>query len=651
MNMPKKFEELPRRSVIDALDRITQDDALPEEVRKASEDLKEELLHWVESHGSYKVSFEPMGKKGKFSSDQSLLNMSRRLKINLTTTCGGNGLCGRCKVQIIEGEATPLTQKELEELTEKEVQEGYRLACQTYPLSDMNINITPSSLSISERTLTDGYETYTKPDPIVKSYRLRLDPDISLSDAEEYADVVLNTLSNCNEIDIEVLRGLLDKLSSLEWDIDAVVRENELIAINPPSSRKLGFAVDLGTTKIAGYIMDLDSGRTLVSKGITNPQMTYGEDVITRLSIASQGEEEAEKLQMIVVEALNDLIEEMCTEIGAEPGEILDTVIASNTAMHHLFLGLPVTKLGLSPYIPTLKSEIDIKARDIGLVTAPGAYIHFLPNIAGFVGGDHVAMMLSTDLEKQKGPVIAIDIGTNTEICLCHQGRITSVSCASGPAFEGRNIKHGMRGSEGAVEKVRIIGNEVKYHTIREKEPVGICGSGILDAVAQLYLNGIVDSSGIMKPHERVRRTEDSVEFVITDPESDNPVTITQKDVHEILLAKGAIYTGIQVLLDENNLSVYDLEKVIISGGFGTFIDISSAITIGMLPPLSLDHFEQVGNAAGIGAKVALVSKKRRDEAVDIADRTDYIEMAEVPDFMKIFAHSTFLGSLTEVKH
>lgn len=651
--MPKKFEELPKRSVIDALDRITQDDSLPEEVRKASEDLKEELLHWVESHGTYKVSFEPMGKKGKFSSDQSLLNMTRRLKINLTTTCGGNGLCGRCKVHIVEGESTPLTQKELEELTEKEVQDGYRLACQTYPLSDLIVNVPSSSLSISERTLTDGYETYTKPDPIVKSYRLSLDPSISLSDAEEYADVVLNSLSNCNEVDIEVLRELLDKLSSLDWDIDAVVRENELIAINPPSSRKLGFAVDLGTTKVAGYIMDLDSGRTLISKGITNPQMTYGEDVITRLSIASQSEEGAEKLQMIVVEALNDLIEEMCAEIGAKPEEILDTVIASNTAMHHLFLDLPVTKLGLSPYIPTLKSEIDIKARDIGLITAPGAYIHFLPNIAGFVGGDHVAMMLSTDLEKQKGPVIAIDIGTNTEICLCHQGRITSVSCASGPAFEGRNIKHGMRGSEGAIEKVRIIGDGVKYHTIREKEPVGICGSGILDAVAQLYLNGIIDSSGMMKTHahKRVRKTEDGIEFVITEPELENPITITQKDVHEILLAKGAIYTGIQVLLDENNLSVYDLKKVIISGGFGTFIDISSAITIGMLPPLSLDHFEQVGNAAGIGAKIALISKTRRQEAVEIANKTDYIEMAEVPDFMRIFAHSTFLGSLTEVKH
>ncbi|MFP3946306.1 MAG: ASKHA domain-containing protein [Archaeoglobaceae archaeon] len=649
--MPKTFEELPRRSVIDALDRVTQDDSLPEEVRKASEDLKEELLHWVESHGTYKVSFEPMGKKGKFSSDQSLLNMTRRLKINLMTTCGGNGLCGRCKVQIIEGEATPLTQKELEELTEKEVNEGYRLACQTYPLSDLIINIPPSSLSVSEKTLLDGYEIYTKPDPIVKSYRLKLDPEISIYDAEEYAELVLSSLKNCDEIDIEVLRILLDRLGSLNWEIDAVVRENELIAINPPSSRKLGFAVDLGTTKIAGYIVDLDSGRTLVSKGITNPQMTYGEDVITRLSIASQGEEEAEKLQMIVVEALNDLIEEMCDEIGAGPEEVLDTVIASNTAMHHLLLGLPVTKLGISPYIPTLKSEIDIKARDIGLVTAPGAYIHFLPNIAGFVGGDHVAMMLSTELEKQKGPVIAIDIGTNTEICLCHQQRITSVSCASGPAFEGRNIKHGMRGSEGAIEKVRIIGDDVKYHTIREKEPIGICGSGILDAVAQLYLNGIIDSSGMMKPHKRVRKTEDGLEFVITDLESDNPITITQKDVHEILLAKGAIHTGIQVLLEANNLSVYDLEKVIISGGFGTFVDISSAITIGMLPPLPLDYFEQVGNAAGVGAKIALVSRTKRDKAVDLANRTYYIEMAEVPNFMKVFAHSTFLGSLTEVKH
>lgn len=649
--MPKKFEELPRRSLIDTLDKIMEDDAVPEDLRKATGELKEELLHWVESQGSYKVSFEPMSKKGKFTSGQSLLNMTRRLDINLMTTCGGNGLCGRCKVQIIEGEASPLTKKELEELTEKEINEDYRLACQTYPLSDLSINIPPNSLSISERTLLDGLETYTKPDPIVKSYRLRLDPDASLYDAEEYADVVMNTLQNCDEIDIEVLRVLLDKLSSLDWDIDAVVREKELIAINPPSSKKLGFAVDLGTTKIAGYILDLETGKTLASKGIINPQMTYGEDVITRLSMASQSEEKAEKLQIAVVEALNDLIEEMCAEIGIEPEEIVDTVIASNTAMHHLVLGLPVTKLGLSPYIPTLKSEIDIKARDIGLVTAPGAYIHFLPNIAGFVGGDHVSMILTMELEKCKGPIIAIDIGTNTEICLCNQGEISSVSCASGPAFEGRNIKHGMRASEGAIEKVRIMDNDVKYHTIGEKEPIGICGSGILDAVAQLYRNGIIDSSGMMKERERVVRTEDGLEFVITDPDSDNPITITQKDVHEILLAKGAIYTGIQVLMEHNNLSVDELDKIVISGGFGTFIDISSAVTIGMLPSLPLNRFDQVGNAAGIGAKMALISKNRRDEAVNIGNKTNYIEMAEVPDFMKIFAHSTFLGSLTEVKH
>jgi uncharacterized 2Fe-2S/4Fe-4S cluster protein (DUF4445 family) len=256
-------------------------------------------------------------------------------------------------------------------------------------------------------------------------------------------------------------------------------------------------------------------------------------------------------------------------------------------------------------------------------------------------------MLLTTDLAKFAGIALALDIGTNTEICLANHGKLTSVSCASGPAFEGGHIKHGMRASEGAIERVRIFDGDVDYHTIGNGKPVGICGSGILDAIAQLYLNGIIESNGKGKDYERVRGTEDGKEFVIASEETgcDQAVTITQRDVYEVQLAKGAISAGIQVLLEENGLLVNELEKIILAGAFGSYMDISSAIPIGMLPPLPLERFEQIGNAAGMGAKLALISKRKRKEAEEIAKNTNYLELAVVPSFMRIFAKATYFTS------
>ena len=595
---------------------------------------------------SYTVYLEPLGRREKVDSDQSLLEIARKLGINIISMCDGRGLCGGCKVQVVEGKTSPLTSKELDNLTQKEICQNYRLACQVRPLSNLKIRIPQESLSTPQRTQVEGLEIPVTPEPVVSSYELKLDPP-SLSEPEGYAEVILKALKNCQRVGIEVSRQQLPRLKSLNWNIDAIVRNGELISINPPSTRKLGLAVDLGTTKIAGYIVDLEKGETLICKGMMNPQIPYGEDVITRISRAGENKKEAKKLQALVVKALNQLTKEMCAEIRANREQILDAVVVGNTAMHHLFLGLPVKQLGLSPYAPALESSIDVKAREVGLKIAPGAYVYFLPNIDGFVGSDHVAMLLTTDLAKFAGIALALDIGTNTEICLADHGKLTSVSCASGPAFEGGHIKCGMRACEGAIEKVRIFNGDVDYHTIGNGKPVGICGSGIVDAVAQLYLNGIIEGNGRERDHERVRETENGKEFVIAGEEAgcDQPVTITQRDVHEVQLAKGAISAGIQVLLEQNGLSVSDLEKIIIAGAFGSYMDVRSAIPIGMLPPLPLGHFEQIGNAAGMGAKLALISKTKRKEAEEVAKKTSYLELAAVPSFMRIFAHATCFTS------
>jgi len=291
---------------------------------------------------------------------------------------------------------------------------------------------------------------------------------------------------------------------------------------------------------------------------------------------------------------------------------------------------------------------LDVKAGDLGLHIAPGAYVHLLPNIAGFVGADHVAMLLATEDWQAKGPTVAIDIGTNTEVSLINNGKITATSCASGPAFEGGHIKDGMRAATGAIERLRIVNDSVQYQTIGQAPPTGICGSGILDALSQLYLAGIIDKGGrITDKHPRVRTIKGQREFVLVgeeEREGQPAITITQRDVRELQLAKAAIRSGIQALLEANGCSDDEIKQVIIAGAFGTYIDVASAVSIGMLPSLPLNRFRQAGNAAGMGAKLALISLSRRAEAQAIASRVKYIELASAPEFQQTFVQASFLG-------
>ena len=437
--------------------------------------------------------------------------------------------------------------------------------------------------------------------------------------------------------------------SSVPQTTNAPVRDGqEIVALLAPSRRPLGLAVDLGTTKIAAYVVDLQDGRTLASLGRMNPQIAYGEDLIARMMHAKKGPAEAAQLQGMVVETLNHMAADMCERIDADPADIVEAVVVGNTAMHHLFLRLPVAQLVRAPYTPAVQSALDVKARDVGLRIAPGAYVHLLPNIAGYVGADHVAMLLAIELAQAEGVVLALDVGTNTEICLASQGVLTSVSCASGPAFEGAHIQHGMRAADGAIEHVRWVDGRIEYQTIGGGPPVGLCGSGILDTLAQLYQAGVVDWRGQMGEHARVRGAGMQREFVLVgedEREDGRPaITFTQKDVRELQLAKGAMRAGIEVLLATNDLVAEDIDQIIIAGAFGTYIDVASAISVGMLPALPLDRFRQVGNAAGMGAKLALISRSKRAEAQAIASRVGYVELATDPQFARIFARAMYLG-------
>lgn len=597
------------------------------------------------------IEFQPMGRRGKFPSGQSVLEYARRLGIGLSSVCGGEGVCGKCKVQLLSGTSSQPRQHELEALSQDQIAAGWRLACQCYLESDCLVHVPVESMTTPQRTQLEGIETPFRPRSAVKAYAVKLDVP-TLTNATGDADRLLNEIKNqhlrCNLVDFSVLRTMPLQLREWNWEFKAFIRHGEMIAVGPKSGRQLGLAVDFGSTKLAAYLIDLNSGKTIASKGIMNPQISYGEDIIARCNMAAGSTEGAARLQKMAADAINELAETMTASIGAKPEEIVDAVVVGNTAMHHIYLGLPVKQLVTAPFIPAVSRELDIKARDFGIHIAQGAYVHILPNIAGFVGADHVSMLLAIDVQKLKGTVVALDIGTNTEISLIHDGKIDSISCASGPAFEGGHIKDGMRAGTGAIERVRITGTGVIYETIDDAPPVGICGSGIIDTIAQLYTAGIIDSTGRMKADGKgIQDREGVKEFVLAkakDTSGRSDIVFTQHDIRELQLGKAAIRGGIATLIQNAGLKESDITGIVIAGAFGSYIDVTSALDLAMLPPVPLEHIKQVGNAAGMGAKRALISKTQRTEAHNIARKAHYLELAGNAMFNQNFISAMQLG-------
>jgi uncharacterized 2Fe-2S/4Fe-4S cluster protein (DUF4445 family) len=426
-----------------------------------------------------------------------------------------------------------------------------------------------------------------------------------------------------------------------------VTKGDTVVAVLPPGRPPLGIAVDLGTTKVAGYLVNLETGETLAAQGMMNPQIAYGEDVMARLTYVVHDELGARQLQEVIVGGLHELACALCLEAGQSPEWVVEWVIVGNTAMHHLLLGLPTGQLGAAPYVAALSDPSDFVARDIGLGCTPDALVHVLPNIAGFVGADHVAMLLGSGIDRAKDVVMGLDIGTNTEVALKVGDRLYACSTASGPAFEGAHIEAGMRAAPGAIERVWIRDGEVHYQVIDGQPPVGMCGSGILDAVGQLRKIGVLDERGAMSlDHPRTRRGPRGPEFVIVSGEASgngHDIVLSRHDVSEIQLAKGAMRAGAQVLMAQAGITAADLDRIVIAGAFGSYIDIRNALRVGMFPPLAPEQFEQVGNAAGVGARQALISAERRAQAKRVARQAEYVELTNDPRFSMAFAESVLM--------
>ncbi|MGD0752548.1 MAG: ASKHA domain-containing protein [Anaerolineales bacterium] len=597
------------------------------------------------------IDFEPVGRRAPCTSGETILEVAQRAGIMLNATCGGEGICGHCVVHVMAGTVSPPNQTEEIDLGLNRVNDHWRLACQTKILGDLRIHIPPESLATAQRTQTEGRNISTELNPAVRCLNINLPPP-NISDQRSDASRLREALALARpHIPLSVLQTLPKELRTNDFHVSVFLRDSTVVAIRPSGTSALGFAVDLGTTKLAGYLVDLTNGETLASAGAMNPQIAFGEDVMARISHSMSKPEGGEQLRTVIVAALNAMAGDLCAKINRSPSDIADAVVVGNTAMHHLFLGLPVRQLGLAPYVPAESAALDIPADEIGCDLAPGANVHLLPNIAGFVGADHVAMILGSGMLDHEGIVLGMDIGTNTEISLIANGKHYACSTASGPAFEGAHIRHGMRAGPGAIEKVLIRDGQILLQTIDNQPAVGLCGSGILDLVAQMHKAGMINSRGALDDsgnNPRVRPGSRGAEFIVISAEENHgaEITFSRSDINEIQLAKGAMRTGVNLLLQKAGVQEQEIEAVFIAGAFGTYLDVQSGIDIGMFPRLEKERFVQVGNAAGTGARLALLSTEKRKQAVSVAHRVIYVELTTEKNFPALFAKSLMLGQV-----
>jgi uncharacterized 2Fe-2S/4Fe-4S cluster protein (DUF4445 family) len=602
----------------------------------------------MESKKDLQVQFQPVGKRVEVPPGTTLFEAARLAGLDLTTACGGEGNCGQCQVVWLAGEVTPLTADEEFLIAEGDRRNGYRLACCTQVLGDVKVHVPKDSLVTGQRLQVESNLRSIPPEPFVSSFPVEVPPP-SLEDIRSDLGRLVDELQARHGLkDLQagasLIRSLSPDLRRFDWRANVFVREQEILAVRPPGQPPLGLAVDLGTTKIAAFLVDLQTGEDLAVGGAPNPQISYGEDVISRLNYAHRNPDGGRRLADKVRQVLDELLGDLLLQVGAQREQVAEASIVGNTAMTHLLLEFPIRQLAVAPFVSAASSALDVRASELGLGMAPGASVHIPPTIGGFVGADHVAMVLASDLDQSDKVTLGLDIGTNTEISLRLPGEsyLTAVSCASGPAFEGAHIRDGMRAASGAIEKVRLNAKSVELTTIDNEPAVGLCGSGILDTVAELYRTGRLDRSGrFQRERLDVRLGDQGAEFLLVPANRSGggrDIVITQKDVNEIQLAKGAIHAGLKILLEATGTPPEAVQEVIVAGAFGSYLNIQNAINMGLFPRLPNAQYRQVGNAAALGAKWILISRQARLRAQQIARQTHYLELTTYPKFSRQFA-------------
>lgn len=607
---------------------------------------------------SFTIDFEPVGKRVLSQSGETLADSALRAGIDLITSCNGLGVCTSCKVEVMEGEVSSPTTNEQARLSKLKHNANLRLACQTFPQSDVRIFIPAGSLTQGQQLQVDGhYHPTDLNTPFLTKTITILPPSLQdlRGDWERLQDTYLALVNIPLQASLPLLKEIPERVRSLNWVVKLIVRDDgthhELISLLPADATYYGIAFDIGSTKIAAFLINLESGEMIDQTGFMNPQIALGEDIINRLSHAMQTPDKARKLQDLLIDRINQYLLETIRKFKLELDQIIDMVVVGNTAIHHLFCGLPVKSLGEAPYVPAIQQSLSFSALQHGIQIAPGAQIYLPPNIAGYVGADHTAAVLATRIQESEKTLCLIDIGTNTEISLIHQEKIRACSCASGPAFEGAHIQDGMRAAPGAIDQVKIENGQVKLSTIGQKSPSGICGSGILSVMAEMRRNHIIDHRGVFNQEHPLVDREQKL-LILNKNENGQLIKITRKDVNEIQLAKGAIRSGIEILCQKTGIQSDQIDHFLIAGAFGNYLDLGSAIEIGMFPDVPLERYTQIGNAAGAGARMLLVNHSQRNLAEQIGREIHYIELTAETTFNDTYVSALFMeknGNLKQI--
>lgn len=622
-----------------------------------------------------KITFLPDKKNIKVNKETTILEALESVRININVPCGGKGICGKCKILINKG-ITTTTPIEEELLSGEEIKKGFRLACQTKIFRDTVIEI-PSEIRLDFKRVFSSnlkgdinrIKNNFSLDTNLKKVFLNLKKpslDDQRSDWGRIKDgLSLKKIENISnlKISVEILKKIPILIRRANFKITVTLYNNEIIDIEKGDTTKssYGIAFDIGTTTVAGYLVDLNTGEELSAIAKTNLQNIHGDDVISRIGFTQKRKENLEILQREIVNILNEIIKEIVQKAGVNINNIYKITIAGNTCMHHLLLGFNPSNIAPSPYIPVIKESLNLKAKDIPrLSLEPTVNVFILPNISAFVGADIVAGILAICMWKNEKISLFIDLGTNGEIVLGSKRKMWTCSTAAGPAFEGARISSGMRAVEGAIDKVKIDNKSIDYRAIKDGKVRGICGSGLIDLIAELLKLGLINKSGKLIDREecnselseeikkRIIKGKKGNKFLLVkskETENEKPIYLTQRDIREVQLAKAAIYAGVKILLREANIPPEDIQKILLAGAFGNFIDKKSAIRIGLIPYLPLEKIESAGNAAGRGAEIVLLSEKTRKICERISKDIKYIELSSRADFQEEFVEDIFFNN------
>jgi len=622
------------------------------------------------------IIFQPSGRRGLVPKGTTILDAARKLGVDIEAVCGELIVCGKCRVKIMEGKfqkeditssmkhLSGLDEKETKVLERKDAEEHVRLACCTKIFGDVLVFV-PEASRVGKQVVSKAAgKIVVKLKPAVRKYYVELpEPtlDDPLGDFERVEKVLYKNNPEMTKltIDYRALQKLPDMLRKSDWKVTVTVWNNaDIIRIEAGKiETNIGLAVDIGTTSVAGYLTDLNTGDVIVTESMMNPQVRYGEDVMSRISYCMFNEVTGLKdLQDTIIEGLNTIAKQAAHKAGCSTDDISEMTLVCNTAMHHILLGINPEYMGVAPFTPALHHSVDIKAERLGIHILPAGNIHVLPIEAGFVGADNVGCLIADKPHKRKEITLLIDIGTNGELVLGNRDKLISCSCATGPALEGAQIEFGMRAAPGAIERVKIdpLTLEPQFKVIGSNrwsdgevnmKAKGICGSAIIDVIAAMFLAGILKKNGQVNmdlQSPRIRKNDKGLsEYVLAwkhETAIDADIVVNQKDVRAIQLAKGALYSGCLIML--RKLGIKKFDRLAIAGAFGSHIDKVAAMVIGMFPDCDLKKVEYIGNAAGDGARIALLSTDEREEANIIARKVEYVELALEEDFNDRFGES-----------